>query len=286
MIVIFIIYFLTAKIGLSLDAIGGFAALFWLPSGIALASMLLFGYRYWPSIAIGAFLINFIIGAPWFTAITIGVGNTLEALIGMHILKNIVGFKTELRSLKDIFSLLVFAGLISTMIGATIGVSSLYLSGLISGATYVKAWFSWWFGNTLGILVATPLILVLFNYKYYKNILKMSSYKAVEAVILTLLIIFVNLIIFYDILVIKFNDLPIAYLIFPFLILASVRFCRIGATISIFITSMIAVMGTAKGLGPFVLDNLSSNLLFLQVFVGLTAIIMLILATITNKIEN
>src|SRR5262249_8227412 len=58
------IYFATAKFGLSLDAVSGFAAAVWPPTGIALAALILYGYRLWPGIALGAFLVNLSAGAP------------------------------------------------------------------------------------------------------------------------------------------------------------------------------------------------------------------------------
>src|SRR5215469_17671706 len=80
-IAIFAVYFSTAKFGLSMDAVNRFATLIWLPSGIAAAALLLFGYRLWPGIIIGAFLVNLLNGAPLFVAVGIGVGNTLEAVV-------------------------------------------------------------------------------------------------------------------------------------------------------------------------------------------------------------
>ena len=81
-IALFAVYFSTAKLGLSMDAVSRFATLIWSPSGIAAAALLLFGYRLWPAIIIGAFLVNLLNGAPLFVAVGIGIGNTLEALVG------------------------------------------------------------------------------------------------------------------------------------------------------------------------------------------------------------
>jgi integral membrane sensor domain MASE1 len=53
-----ILYVATAKFGLSLDAMHGFAAAVWPPTGIALGALVLGGYRLWPGIALGAFLVN------------------------------------------------------------------------------------------------------------------------------------------------------------------------------------------------------------------------------------
>jgi len=67
MLGVFISYFITAKIGLTLDADSGFATLVWAPTGIALAAVILFGYRIWPAIATAAFLVNVVTGAPILT---------------------------------------------------------------------------------------------------------------------------------------------------------------------------------------------------------------------------
>src|SRR5690242_10798064 len=87
LLTLFAIYFSTARVGLSLDAVSRFATLVWLPSGTALAALLLFGYRLWPAILLGAFLVNLFNGAPLLVAVGIAIGNTLEALVGTFLLK-------------------------------------------------------------------------------------------------------------------------------------------------------------------------------------------------------
>jgi integral membrane sensor domain MASE1 len=62
--ILFVTYFLTARVGLSLDAVSGFATLVWPPTGIALAALILYGYRLWPGIALAAFAVNVVVGAP------------------------------------------------------------------------------------------------------------------------------------------------------------------------------------------------------------------------------
>ena len=57
------IYILFARLGLMIQPVSAFATLVWAPSGIALAALLVFGYRYWPGIAIGAFVVNVWTGA-------------------------------------------------------------------------------------------------------------------------------------------------------------------------------------------------------------------------------
>src|SRR5437763_2490510 len=101
---LFAIYFATARLGLSIDAVSRFATLVWLPSGIAVAALFLFGYRLWPAIIMGAFLVNFLNGAPLFVAAGIGIGNTLEALVATFLLR-LMGFSHSLDHLRAVLVL-------------------------------------------------------------------------------------------------------------------------------------------------------------------------------------
>ena len=73
-------YFIAAKFGPWLAPLDN-VTLFWLPTGIALAVILIFGYRYWPGILIGAFAVSASTDVPLKTVLGIGVGDSLEALL-------------------------------------------------------------------------------------------------------------------------------------------------------------------------------------------------------------
>src|SRR5262245_17524628 len=89
-----IAYVATARLGLALDAVGGFATLVWLPSGIALAVLLRLGPGLWPGVMIGAFTANLWNGAELPVALAIAVGNTLEAVVGARALAAL-GFRAS-----------------------------------------------------------------------------------------------------------------------------------------------------------------------------------------------
>src|SRR2546430_250763 len=63
-VLFFAAYFVTALLGLRLDAVAGFATLVWPPTGIALAILWLFGFRLWPGVFAGALCVNLVAGAP------------------------------------------------------------------------------------------------------------------------------------------------------------------------------------------------------------------------------
>src|SRR5918999_2918818 len=75
-------YFATAKLGIELSVAHGVITPVWAPTGISLAALVLFGYRLWPAVALGAFLANATSDVSVGVAIGIALGNTLEALIG------------------------------------------------------------------------------------------------------------------------------------------------------------------------------------------------------------
>ena len=150
------IYILFARLGLMIQPVSAFATLVWAPSGIALAALLLFGYRYWPGIAIGAFVANVWTGAPVLVALGIAAGNTLEALVGNYALRRIPGFRSTLDRLSDVLGLIVLAGAVSTTVSATIGTASLRLGGLVTPDRFAVTWRAWWLGDAIGVLIVAP----------------------------------------------------------------------------------------------------------------------------------
>src|SRR6202171_6753217 len=77
-----LVYFIAGKLGLKLAFLHASASPVWPPAGIALAALLLLGYRTWPAIFLGAFLVNVTTAATIATSLCIATGNTLEALCG------------------------------------------------------------------------------------------------------------------------------------------------------------------------------------------------------------
>jgi two-component system, NarL family, sensor histidine kinase FusK len=153
-------YFGAARLGLSMDAVSGVAAAVWPPTGIALAALLLYGDRLWPGIAVGALLINVSVGVPVLAACGMALGNTLEALIGAVLLGRVIGFRSSLDRLQDVLGLVVLAAGLSTLVSATLGVTSGWLGGIIPTSAYGRAWWTWWLGDAMGDLVVAPLLLV------------------------------------------------------------------------------------------------------------------------------
>jgi len=170
MLVLAAAYYIAGKLGAFLAIQPGYATAIWPASGIALAGILLFGYRAWPGVLIGSTLVNLSIssagvhsmdaGVIIMVSSAIGCGATLQAVIGAYLVRRLAGFPSSLISEKEVYSTLFFGGLISTLISATISTSVLLAAGVIQPGNFLTNWGIWWLGDAMGVLIFTPLILV------------------------------------------------------------------------------------------------------------------------------
>src|SRR5437762_13674174 len=138
-----IIYFIVGKLGLMLASLHASASPVWPPTGIALAAALLFGYRVWPAIFVGAFLVNVTTAGDVATSFAIATGNTLEALAGAWLVNRFAGGKTFCDRPQGVFRF-ALAAAISTIISPVFGVTSLALAGFADWTNYGAIWLTWW----------------------------------------------------------------------------------------------------------------------------------------------
>src|SRR5213075_688039 len=89
--VLTLIYFVAGYLSLKLAFVNPSASPVWPPAGIALAALIVFGYRMWPAIFVGAFFVNFATAGNFFTSFGIAGGNTLEALCGAWLVNRFAG---------------------------------------------------------------------------------------------------------------------------------------------------------------------------------------------------
>jgi signal transduction histidine kinase len=277
-----VVYVVVARLGLRLDAVSGFATLVWPATGISLAAMLLFGYRAWPGVAAGALITNLGIGAPVTVACGIAVGNTLEALAGAWAMKRLTGGYPSFSRVRDVLVLIGLAAVVSTGISATMGLASLRLGGVVTAASALETWRAWWVGDAMGDLVVVPLVL---GVAARGDALKDGSSRPRlrEAVALGLLLVATNLFVFGLREDLDSSMLREAYLVFPLLMWAGLRFGARGAALANFVVSTIAIAGTVAGCGPFQMATLSQSLLHLQAFMVIVAATTLILGSASDE---
>jgi PAS domain S-box-containing protein len=270
-VVLVALYVGTATVGLSLHVVGGFATAVWPPTGLALVALVLGGYPLWPGVALGAYLVNVWAGAPPLMAAGMALGNTLEALLGAMFLSYVVRFRPALDRLRDVGGL-VGTAVLSTLVSATIGVTSGWLGGLIVTDVYGEAWRTWWLGDMNGDLVVAALLL---TWSTRPKTIR-SSRLLLEGAGMLLTVVTMSLLVFAKSMATDIIDF--SYLIFPVLIWAAVRFGPPGASAATAVVSILAIWGTAHGGGPFVGGTFHENVLALQTFMSVVAGTVLVLA--------
>lgn len=144
----------------------------WPPAGIALAALLLYGVRVLPGLIPAAFLtqylsflngtgINGIVGTSYLVAAGTGLGSILQAAAGCWLIHHYIGRKDDLVEDRRIIFFLFLGGPLSCILGAGIGTAVLSLGGFVHGQDVLLTWSSWWVGDTLGVLILTPMLMVL-----------------------------------------------------------------------------------------------------------------------------
>lgn len=276
-----VVYFGTGKFGLSLNAVSGFAALIWPPAGIALAGLLICGFRVWPGIFIGATAINYWAGASGFAAVGIGVGNTLEALLGYFFLKKVVGFNLNMKRIKDVAALVVVC-LVASAVSATVGIFSLLLLNTQSVTMIYETWNAWWIGDVLGILIITPL-LVVWSKISWKNI-DYDVFKIAEGLVLATLLYLVCSLVFGEIDSINLFWTHYSFWMFPLIVWCATRFGQIGSVTVVFAICALAIWKTAYvEQGPFVERGFHDNIFVLNCFLGVFSTTGYTLAAATHE---
>ena len=173
--VIFIVCYVALALATRFYLVRPFGITAWNPSaGLALALLLVFGYRFWPALAIATCIANLLIrGIPSspFTLMLLPLTITV-AYAGMAaVLRGPLGFRLEFDRLRDVFALLAVAT-IGTLLVAIAFVSVIRLSSPIPIVNVQHTIMRSWIGHLLGILINTPLLLMMWNWHRVKRILR------------------------------------------------------------------------------------------------------------------
>ncbi len=245
-----LVYFAAATFGLSLAAMHKNVSLVWPPTGIAVAAVLLFGYRIWPGIALGAFLVNAFTGVGLVVSAAIATGNTLEALAGAYLLRHFTQFRESLERPQDVLGFTALAAGVSTSVSATMGVFSLCLGGAAPWSLFAMLWWQWWLGDAMGALIVAPVLLTWTA----RGKITWTLQRVGEAGALLASLALVSQLVFGGWLVGGAIRSPsLAFAIFPFSIWAAMRFSQREAATATLLAFAIAIWNTARTVGPLVL---------------------------------
>ena len=276
-------YFVVAKIGLRYATIGPSISPVWPPTGLAVAALVLLGPRYWPAILLGAFLANATTSIPVLAAAGLACGNATEATVAAYLLRRRARQHLALDDLLGVRTLVGVAAPVGALASAAIGVTSLWLAHVVSGAGLWSALSLWCAGDYLGALVVAPVFLTWLG----PVGLRIGRRTAIELALLVGGAVLATMAIFGSLL--PASLLPQAeypYLLFPFVIGAALRFGPRGAALLTMTVATLAVGYTVRGGGPFVMQTVPSTDTALMLYIGILAITGLSLGPATARHER
>lgn len=268
-------YYATGRLGLLRQVVvdGAVVTPLWLPTGIALTALLRFGLRVWPGIALGTYLSIEQLAGFHLSGLGVVAGNVLAPVCALLLLRR-AGFRPELDRLRDGLALVFLGGLLPMLISATVGTCTLVLTGNLPADSFWPTWSAWWAGDTMGVLLVTPLLLSL-----RWTGLPRDPYRVAEAVALTVTTVVTTVIATH-------SALSLLFLVFPLLIWAAVRFQLAGAAPCALLVSVLSIWAATDHAGPFAEHSLLEVMVNLQALNGAAALTGLLLAALVTEQNN
>jgi diguanylate cyclase (GGDEF)-like protein/PAS domain S-box-containing protein len=275
------VYVAAAKFGFTMAFTAEQVTLVWPPTGLALAALLVLGPDVWPGIFLGAFLANITSHEPLAVALGIASGNTLEAVLAAWLVRRYVEMPCSRSWLRCTLVIIGFCAIASTMVSATIGMTSLCLGGLQPWSAFAPLWRTWCLGDAAADLIIVPAILA---FGARPRAITWRQGIEIGAIIAGLSI---ACVVVFARRLDSAGHYPLEYLVFPFLIWAAIRFGIAGAAIANVLTSAVAIWGTMHALGPYAAaqgPQGDERLMLLQIFLGVMSSSSLLLgATVSDR---
>jgi PAS domain S-box-containing protein/diguanylate cyclase (GGDEF)-like protein len=264
-------YVLGAELGLRLAIENRNVTPVWPPTGIAVAALLLWGGRVWPGVAIGALVANVLNGAGIEASLGIAAGNTIAPVAGTWLLRRL-GFDAALARVRDALLLVFVGGLIAMTLSATGGTVTLWLTDQVGDNLVRSVWLLWWVGDAIGVVLFAPFFLLL----AIPPGIALVRERPPEASAVLLFTIACATGVFGA-------PILIPYVAFVPVVWAALRFEQAGAACATVLITVIAVVSTAAGRGPFAIADATAGLVSLQTFNASIALTALVLAAVRTE---
>jgi signal transduction histidine kinase len=273
-----ITYVLAALLGqqLTLDVTNGISL--WPPSGIFLAVLLQASAKFWfrwiaTAVAVDLAVNAFAFGFPVGLSVVISTGNAVEAIVGAAALRHWSKGRFELRSVRSVLALTVFAALLSPLCSAALGGTAMSRH---SGDPLATSWLLWWSGDAAGVLVFAPLVLWIGQHRQALA-RQIGDPKALEGSLLIAALLLVG----HGVFSYRISTL---FLLLPILMWAALQLGFVGAALASAIVTMQAAFYTSRGLGPFASALVpAERQLVVQTFVMTTTVTALLFAGLARQ---
>jgi PAS domain S-box-containing protein len=272
--------FLAGQLGLRITDLHPPVSPIWPPTGVAIAALILLGYRIWPALLIAAFLICESASTPLKASIAISIGETVSVLTGAYLINKFARGIKVFDTAQGVFKFILFACVVSPAIAATICITYLYAAGFSQGPEKAIMWLTWGVGDGIGALLFAPFLILIFGSSHHR----LSNREALELFVMLVGLIAVCLTVFGPLSsLVHQKQLLQEWVCIPFLVWAGFRFCQLEAAGTILLMFGLAIWGTFHGYGPFVSPDANLSLMILAAFVGVTGTATLAIAATLSE---
>jgi integral membrane sensor domain MASE1 len=265
-------YIVAAKFGFSFAFATKQVTAIWPPTGIAIAALLLYGYRVWPGIWLGAFASNALSSEPLWTAAAIATGNTLAPVFGSFLLRRF-GFRNALERVRDVVLLAVCGSAVAMTVSATNGVTDLALARIVPWSAFGSVWWVWWIGDAMGVLFVAPLLLTWITSVGRKAV---PDGRIAELALLVVTLVAASWVSFL-------SHIPLRFSVYPFVIWVALRFRQRETATAIAFVGGVSIWATTHNLGPWVTGRLDLRLIQLDSWMSVFAFTGLVLGAVAAE---
>jgi PAS domain S-box-containing protein len=218
----------------------------------------------------GSFGPHYIAGAPPSFVLLTELANYARALIAAVAIREFCIKRLWRESLRGMAIFLTFAAVVAPLVAALMGAA--FVAWHTGVAQYWPAVQAWWLSNALTALTLLPVLLGPFTYARPK------SANVFEAVVLSISVFAVGAWVHLGSNPAITATPAALYASLPLLMWAAVRFGVRGTAAVLLAVTLIAIVGTERGLGPFVAGAPAEQLLHLQTFLFMSSVPLLLLA--------
>ena len=251
---------------------------FFVPEGIALAAVILFGPGLWPGIVVGQCLLGLNAGLPFGIALALGLSNGFEGLVGAFSF-GFLKLRSDLKRLTDLLWLVTLVFLVLQPLSATLGMLVLQPGQLSTAPFFVtQAWLNWWSSNGIAQAQLTPLLLILFSRS------RALRDNLIDAV-LPALIMVEGLSLFVVMTLDGLSLISNLDLYRPLVVIPGLVRGRLAACFASLYLSIVTLWATSIGEGPFRYSG-TINYYALNLFVITTGLVAMIVATLIEQIKE
>ncbi len=272
--------FLTGWLGLHVPFTGTHTPLVWLPAGIAVAALIMYGRYVWPGIFLGVLPVYLMAGFGWMPALQVATSATLAPVVCVAALLR-WKFHADFGRTRDV-AVFVLASMVGMLVSSASGVLIRKLSGVLPTSDLIASWFSWWMGDVLGVLLVAPVLLTI----NLDNLRRLSRLRY-ELMFWLAFALPVGAFAFMQNSGGQGQTLPLAFVALLLLVWAALSFGVTGSGLAGLGFSLLALYGTATQHGTFYFPDPYISLFLLWAFMICTVLTgLLITALQTERIRS